>query len=121
MLLPDREISVYHRSSGEIGIRNELWVIPTVGCVNGVIQAIVERFRQEVRPDDIDGVYAFTHPYGCSQMGKDHTNTRTILQRMVTHPNAGAALVVGLGCENNQIETFRGEPWFLRQQTYRIL
>ncbi|CAM3438891.1 UxaA family hydrolase [Parendozoicomonas haliclonae] len=103
----ERKINVYRRKSGEIGIRNELWVIPTVSCVNGITQKIVERFKKEVNPEDIDGVYALPHPYGCSQMGDDHETTKTILQNMVRHPNAGAVMVVGLGCENNQVAAFR--------------
>ena len=71
------------------------------------VQTVVERFRQSVQHDDIDGVFAFPHPYGCSQMGTDHTTTCTLLQNMVKHSNAGAVLVVGLGCENNQVDAFR--------------
>ncbi|MEA1062466.1 altronate dehydratase family protein [Erwinia sp. HR93] len=106
--LPDRDIAVYRRALGAVGIRNELWILPGVGCVNGICQQIRQRFLA-AHPDltDIDGVYLFTHPFGCSQLGDDHHNTRTMLQNMVRHPNAGGVLVVGLGCENNQIEAFR--------------
>lgn len=90
----------YRRADGRVGIRNEIWVIPTVGCVNGVCQKIVERFGR-------GPVKAFPHNYGCSQLGDDHENTRRILADMVCHPNAGGVLVVGLGCENNQIEAFK--------------
>ncbi|WZL81098.1 altronate dehydratase family protein [Vallitaleaceae bacterium 9-2] len=109
-----REVNVYVRPNGEIGIRNELWVIPTVGCVNGVSNQIIQVFKermldQGVRIKDlenIDGIFAFGHNYGCSQMGDDHINTRKTLQNIVKHPNAGGVLVVGLGCENNQIDAF---------------
>ena len=94
----------YRRADGQVGIRNQIWVIPTVGCVNGICQEIVGRFREE--HDDIE-VIAFPHNYGCSQLGADHENTRTILADMVHHPNAGGVLVVSLGCENNQLEAFR--------------
>lgn len=102
-------INGYLRSSGEIGIRNELWIVPTVGCVNGQANAIVERLRQEVDLTGIDDVRAFTHNYGCSQLGQDHANTRAALAALVRHPNAGGVLVLGLGCENNQMNRFREE------------
>lgn len=104
----DREVQVYRRANGEVGIRNELWILPTVGCVNGIARQILQRFLRE--SDDaagIDGVHLFSHPFGCSQLGQDHENTRTMLQNMVRHPNAGAVLVIGLGCENNQVDAFR--------------
>ncbi|YCH30057.1 altronate dehydratase family protein [Erwinia sp. D4-22] len=104
----DREVQVYRRANGEVGIRNELWILPTVGCVNGIARQILQRFLREA--DDaagIDGVHLFSHPFGCSQLGQDHENTRTMLQNMVRHPNAGAVLVIGLGCENNQVDVFR--------------
>ena len=94
----------YRRADGQVGIRNQIWVIPTVGCVNGICQELVDRFRAE--QDDVE-VIAFPHNYGCSQLGADHENTRTILADMVHHPNAGGVLVVSLGCENNQLEAFR--------------
>ena len=99
-----RTFKGYRRADGQVGIRNQIWVIPTVGCVNGICQEIVNRFRAE--HDDIE-VIAFPHNYGCSQLGADHENTRTILADMVHHPNAGGVLVVSLGCENNQLEAFR--------------
>ncbi len=103
-----RTVQVYERRNGEVGIRNELWVIPTVGCVNAQARAIAEAFnRRHPSPEDIDGCFAFTHPYGCSQIGEDHERTRTILQRMVRHPNCGGVLVLGLGCENNRMDVFR--------------
>ena len=102
-------VNAYRRSNGEIGIRNELWIVPTVGCVNGQANAIVERLRQEVDLTGIDDVRAFTHNYGCSQLGQDHANTRAALAALVRHPNAGGVLVLGLGCENNQMNRFREE------------
>lgn len=103
-----RTVSVYERKNGEVGIRNELWVIPTVGCVNSQAKAIVEAFRKKNGElSGIDGVFTFTHPYGCSQIGEDHVRTRTILQRMVKHPNCGGVLVLGLGCENNRMDVFK--------------
>jgi altronate hydrolase len=104
----DRQVQIYRRSNGEVGIRNELWIIPTVGCVNGIARQIQQRFLKETADaPGIDGVHLFSHPFGCSQLGQDHENTRTMLQNMVRHPNAGAVLVIGLGCENNQVDTFR--------------
>lgn len=104
----DRDLQLYRRKNGEVGIRNELWILPTVGCVNGIARQILQRFLKETNDAaDIDGVYLFSHPFGCSQLGQDHKNTRTMLQNMVRHPNAGAVLVIGLGCENNQVDVFQ--------------
>ncbi|MBR5255260.1 MAG: altronate dehydratase [Bacteroidales bacterium] len=120
----------FRRADGQVGIRNQIWVIPTVGCVNGICQTIVERFKEEIagqagneevyqaphdevrhaRPDrasTVDAIVAFPHNYGCSQLGDDHENTRRVLADMVHHPNAGGVLVVSLGCENNQLEAFK--------------
>lgn len=103
--IPDenRTFMGYRRKDGQVGIRNEVWIIPTVGCVNGIVQICAERLRQETGSDKI---FAFPHNYGCSQLGDDHENTKKILRDMVHHPNAGAILVVGLGCENNQPDVF---------------
>lgn len=104
----DRDVEIYRRANGEVGIRNELWILPTVGCVNGIARQIQTRFLKETNDaEGTDGVFLFSHTYGCSQLGDDHINTRTMLQNMVRHPNAGAVLVIGLGCENNQVDAFR--------------
>lgn len=98
----------YRRADGRAGIRNELWIIPTVGCVNGVAQSIQKQFEKELADyPSIEKVIAFPHNYGCSQLGGDHENTRKILADMVHHPNAAGVLVVALGCENNQLSAFR--------------
>ncbi|MBR4495716.1 MAG: UxaA family hydrolase, partial [Acholeplasmatales bacterium] len=97
----DRTVDVYERSNGEYGIRNELWIVQTVGCVSGMAHDIVEKFKAKYDTSKIDGVYTFTHPFGCSQMGDDLSLTRKLLQDMVKHPNAGGVLVLGLGCEEN--------------------
>ena len=103
-----RTFKGYRRSDGQVGVRNQIWVIPTVGCVNGICQEIVEAFKQECPGHPgVDAIVAFPHNYGCSQLGGDHENTRTILADMVHHPNAGGVLVVSLGCENNQLDAFR--------------
>ena len=96
------------RSDGSVGVRNELWIIPTVGCVNSVAQKLAADCSHLVQ-GTIDGVHAFVHPYGCSQMGDDHEQTRRILADLVRHPNAGGVLVLGLGCENNTMEQFKQE------------
>ena len=87
----------YLRKNGEIGIRNELWIVPTVGCVNGIARQLAAK----------SGAKALCHPYGCSQLGGDHDTTMKVLRGLVKHPNAGGVLVLGLGCENNGIEKFR--------------
>ncbi|MFL0165791.1 UxaA family hydrolase [Candidatus Clostridium helianthi] len=96
----------YKRANGNVGIRNELWIVPTVGCVNGIGERIIENFKEDVKPVGIDGVEIFKHNYGCSQLGDDHANTRTMLGNLVKHPNAGGVLVLGLGCENNTMAEF---------------
>lgn len=105
--LPSRTFDGYQRANGEVGIRNEIWVIPTVGCVNGIAKQAIKLFEQEVKKLECDGVFLFSHNYGCSQLGNDHENTRKILANMVKHPNAGGVLVIGLGCENNQVDAFQ--------------
>ena len=104
-----RTFKGFRRADGQVGVRNQIWVIPTVGCVNGICQQIVDRFKAEVsgREGSVDAIVAFPHNYGCSQLGNDHENTRTVLADMVHHPNAGGVLVVSLGCENNQLDAFR--------------
>ena len=97
----------YPRPDGQVGIRNDIWVIPTVGCVNGICQQIVERAKEQLSIVNCHlSIQCFPHNYGCSQLGDDHENTRKILRDMVLHPNAGGILVVGLGCENNQPRDF---------------
>lgn len=108
----ERTFEGYLRKDGQAGVRNEIWVIPTVGCVNGIVKQIVDRVNAETGAEGVDGIFGFPHNYGCSQLGGDHENTKKILRDMVHHPNAGGILVVGLGCENNQpaiFEQFCGE------------
>ena len=88
----------YRHPDGRVGIRNDIWVIPLVGCVN----RLAERLAQSC------GGLALTHPYGCSQMGQDHETTANMLAQFCRHPNAGGVLVVSLGCENNTLESFKG-------------
>ncbi|WP_378953905.1 UxaA family hydrolase [Pelosinus sp. sgz500959] len=98
----------YRRQNGKVGVRNEIWIIPTVGCVNRTAQLIASGAQDIVKTaGNIDGIYEFTHPYGCSQLGEDHSNTQKILADLVKHPNAAGVLVLGLGCENNNIEEFK--------------
>jgi altronate hydrolase len=111
----------YHRSDGEVGIRNELWILPTVGCVNEVSQAIRRRLLEAGLPAGVDGVHVFTHPYGCSQLGDDHATTQKILADLARHPNAGGVLVVGLGCENNTMASFRQVLGEVDPARYRFL
>lgn len=97
----------YVRKNGDVGIRNEIWIIPTVGCVNGIINELANDLKSETGCRGVDAIVAYPHNYGCSQLGDDHENTRKILRNMVLHPNTGGILIVGLGCENNQPDTFR--------------
>lgn len=92
----------YRRADGKVGVRNEIWIIPTVGCVNSIAKALEARARDLVK-GTVEDIIAFPHPYGCSQMGDDQENTRKVLADMIHHPNAGGVLVLGLGCENSNI------------------
>ena len=104
----------YPRPDGQVGIRNDIWVIPTVGCVNGICRQIVEKAKAEYSSFNVhrssfnvqSSISYFPHNFGCSQLGEDHENMRHILRDIVLHPNAGGILVVGLGCENNQPREF---------------
>ena len=96
----------YLRKDHRVGIRNELWIIPTVGCVNDIARKL-ERDARSLQGPSIDHVYAFPHPYGCSQMGDDQENTRKILADLATHPNVGGVLVLGLGCENSNVDEIK--------------
>lgn len=96
----------YVRADGSVGIRNEIWIVPTVGCVNGAARALARMLEREL-PPGVDGVQAWEHPYGCSQLGADHVNTQKALAGLVRHPNAGGVLILGLGCENNTMAQFR--------------
>ena len=98
----------FRRPDGKVGVRNELWVIPTVGCVNDIAKALVQE-NQDLVAGSIDGLYAFPHPFGCSQTGADHAQTRKLLAALARHPNAGAVLILGLGCENLTKEQFTEE------------
>ena len=93
----NRTILAYKRPDGDIGIRNDIWIINTVGCVNKLAEKLAAA----------TGAFCFTHPYGCSQLGGDHLTTQKILRGLVLHPNAGGVLVLGLGCENNNIGEFK--------------
>ena len=97
----------YARKNGDAGIRNELWIIPTVGCVNSVANAIARKLKSAVDVGHVDDICVLSHNYGCSQLGNDHANTRTALAALAKHPNAGGVLVLGLGCENNQLAALR--------------
>lgn len=96
----------YLRQDGRAATRNEIWIIPTVGCVNNTAKRL-EKIGQDIIGDGCDGVFAYTHPFGCSQLGDDQENTRKILASLANHPNAGGVLIVSLGCENTNVEIFK--------------
>ncbi|WP_239616742.1 UxaA family hydrolase [Cohnella mopanensis] len=96
----------YVRPNGQVGIRNEIWIINTVGCINKTCEVIANRANSQHR-GRVDGIYHFSHPFGCSQLGDDLKHTQKLLASLANHPNAAGVLVVGLGCENNQIDSFK--------------
>ncbi|RXK87236.1 UxaA family hydrolase [Filimonas effusa] len=107
---PQRNLTFqgFRRKNGDVGIRNEIWIVPTVGCVNGIAEQIIREFKAEVGDTSgVEGIEVFKHNYGCSQLGDDHENTRHILSDIALHPNTGGVLVLGLGCENNKIDEFK--------------
>lgn len=116
-----RTFSGFRRADGRAAIRNELWILPTVGCVNSIAQQLVQANRHLVS-GTVEGLYAFPHPFGCSQMGDDHAQTRKILASLAHHPNAGGVLVLGLGCENLTMDQFRAElgEWEDRQVKFLV-
>ena len=92
-----RKINAYVRKNGDIGIRNDIWIVPTVGCVNPIAKQLSEK----------TGAITCSHPYGCSQLGDDNKITQSVLRGLILHPNAGGVLVLGLGCENNNIDEMK--------------
>ncbi len=96
----------YNRPDGKVGVRNEVWIIPTVGCVNNIATKLAGA-ASKMKKGSVEEVVAFPHPYGCSQMSDDQEHTRTILADLINHPNAGAVLVLGLGCENSNIDVLK--------------
>jgi altronate hydrolase len=101
----------YRRTDGQVGIRNEIWIINNVGCINKQSERLAnmarQKYQSQIQSGVIDGFFAFSHPYGCSQLGEDLTNTQKLLAGLVKHPNAAGVLVVGLGCENNRMDDFQ--------------
>ncbi len=105
-----RTFDGYRRADGRVGTRNEVWVVPTVACVNQAAAKIADRANARFPAgDNFDGVFAYPHPFGCSQLGDDLDRTRRVLAGLLRHPNAGAVLVLGLGCENNQLAALLAE------------
>lgn len=114
------EFSGYKRSNDDIGIRNELWIIPTVGCVNDIGRIIAE-YANKKRPKNVDGVFCLEHPYGCSQIGEDQENTYKIIRSLCEHGNAGGILVLGLGCENLNLEFLKIQEKTEKNKIVRVL
>lgn len=104
-------INAFVRKNGSVGIRNDIWIIPTVGCVNGVAGTLAEK----------TGAFCFSHPYGCSQLGDDLLITQKVLSGLIKHPNAGGVLVLGLGCENNGVEEMKKSLGDFDEERIRFL
>lgn len=100
-------INGYRRKNNSVGIRNEIWIINTVGCINKIAENLAKVANQKFHHDNFHGFYNFSHPYGCSQLGDDLKYTQKILARLCEHPNAAGVLVIGLGCENNYLSLFK--------------
>ncbi|RXZ65363.1 altronate dehydratase [Pelagerythrobacter rhizovicinus] len=104
----DAEFLGYHRADGRVGTRNEIWILPTVGCVGRTAERIASLAAAR-HGQAVDGIHAFPHPHGCSQLGSDLDSTRTLLAALACHPNAGGVLLLGLGCESNQLDDLVAE------------
>lgn len=115
-----RHFMGFRRADGRAAIRNEIWILPLVGCVNAVAQRLACE-NQALVCGSVDGLYAFTHPFGCSQLGDDHARTRKLLAALANHPNAAAVLVLALGCENNALDRFKQELGFWDEERVRFL
>ena len=110
----ESRFSGYRRGDGRVGTRNEIWILPTVGCVSRTAERIAS-IAHARHSGTVDGVFAFTHPHGCSQLGDDLAGTRSLLASLACHPNAGGVLLIGLGCESNQLDRLMEEiPQALR-------
>lgn len=117
---PDATFRGYRRADGRVGTRNEIWVIATVGCVANVCDQIVRRSERQL-DDEVDGVVAITHPFGCSQLGDDLVGTRDILAGLARHPNAGGIVLVALGCESNQVDDLLAASGHIDRSRVRIV
>ena len=117
----NRNFKGYVRKNGDVGVRNEIWIVPTVGCVNGIAEKMAALLAQETGLEGIDSVHAWHHNFGCSQLSGDHENTRKVLRDICLHPNAGAVLVLSLGCENNQPDDFMKMLGDYDKQRIRLL
>jgi len=117
----NRTFKGYVRKNGDVGVRNEIWIVPTVGCVNGIAEKMAAQLAQETGLEGIDSVHAWHHNFGCSQLSGDHENTRKVLRDICLHPNAGAVLVLSLGCENNQPDDFMKMLGDYDKQRIRLL
>ena len=109
----------YRRANGRVGTRNEIWILCTVGCVARTAERIA-RLANERFAGRVDGIHAFTHPFGCSQLGDDLARTRGVLASLAMHPNAGGTLIIGLGCESNQIDKLLGTMSGVDEQRLRV-
>lgn len=116
----DASFMGYRRSDGRIGTRNEIWILPTVGCVANSAERIA-REAASLANGSIDGVHAFSHPFGCSQLGEDLDGTRNILAALAAHPNAGGILILGLGCESNQLDSLLARIPAARRERIRAV
>ena len=103
----ERFVNAYRRKNNKIGIRNNLMIVPLVGCINASAERIKTLVEQQVDKNVVDEIIVAKHPYGCSQLGEDHLTTVSVLQSLVKHPNNGGVLVLSLGCENNQLDVFK--------------
>ncbi|QNK41965.1 UxaA family hydrolase [Caproicibacter fermentans] len=121
--VPNRNLTFdgFRRADGSAGIRNELWIVPTVGCINGTAELIVRRFREKHSPAHAEAIRILKHNYGCSQLGDDLSATRRLLADFTRHPNAGGVLILSLGCESNTPESFRQELGSFDESRVRFL
>jgi len=99
----------YPREDGSVGTRNYIAVVAASNCAAHTAEMIARSFDGESLPANIDGVVAFPHGEGCGHtIGPDTAQLRRTLAGVLAHPNVSAAVILGLGCEVNQIEHYLG-------------
>jgi len=110
----------YVRADGSVATRNQLWIVPTVGCVGRTAQRLAAAAAQR-HAGRIDGALALAHPFGCSQLGDDLDRTAQVLASLACNPNAGGVLLLGLGCEENQLSALIERIPAERRDRLRVL
>jgi altronate hydrolase len=100
----------YQREDGRVGTRNYIAVVAASNCAAHTAEQIARSYEGETMPPNVDGVVAFPHGEGCAHAaeGPDIDQLRRTLGGVLIHPNVSGAVILGLGCETNQIDHYLG-------------